>query len=289
MIRPSVIAEIGCNHQGDFEYAKRMIRVAADVCGVYACKFQKRTIEEMPEDQRNRIYDNKNSFGKTYGEHRKALEFSVEQHAELHAYCEELGVHYSTSVWDITAAKQVVEIIPNVRFLKIPSAKNHDLEMIRWLVDNYEGKIHISMGMTSLDEKLKLKAFLNSCPDHNRFVIYHCTSAYPVENWADLSLRDISTYCEWMRQMHLFAIGYSGHNKGIAVDNIALAMGARYFERHFTLDRTLKGTDHAASLEPHGLAKLVRDLSVCSDALCSSNLGVKNCELSARGKLKNEN
>lgn len=289
MMHPKVIAEIGCNHQGDFELAKKMVRIAAEVCGVYAVKFQKRTISEMPKEVRDRPYDNKNSFGKTYGEHREALELTLDQHLDLIDLCRSLNVKYSCSVWDIQAAKDFCcckSSDANIDMIKIPSACNTNYELIRYLMKNFDGQIHVSMGMTTLNEKIIIKKHLDAFA--SRCVVYHCTSSYPIEKWSDLSLRDITHYRKWMRDINIKDVGYSGHHRGIAADMLAYSLGATYIERHFTLDRTLKGTDHAASLEPIGMMKLVRDLNMARDVMCVSDLGVKECEISARKKLKNE-
>ena len=166
---PVIIAEIGCNHGGDINTAKEMIDVAATYCKVDVVKFQKRTIEVMSEEQLNKPYLGDNSFGKTYGEHRKFLEFSIDQHEELKRYCEMKGVEYSCSVWDLPATKCIDCLMPE--YIKIPSALNTNFEIIEWLINNFEGKIHISMGMTTLEEKCDIANAASGKKD--KFVFYH--------------------------------------------------------------------------------------------------------------------
>jgi len=274
---PKIVAELGCNHGGDIETAKKMISFAAHYCGVDVVKFQKRTIGLMSEGALNRPYTGNNSFGKTYGEHRQALEFSINQHIELKKFCEDNGVEYSCSVWDVTAAEQIISLKPS--YIKVPSAANLDFEILKCLRDNFKGMIHISMGMTTLEEKSEI---LNFTGNSIQFIPYHCTSVYPL-NVKDTFLRDLEFY---RNRISYGMIGYSGHHKGIAIDIAAMALGASWIERHFTLDRTSKGTDHAASLEPDGMRRLVRDAKCFKDAFITSDLGLKKCEIPARKKLR---
>ena len=150
--KPFVIAEIGCNHKGDIEIAKELIKVAKIFCNADAVKFQKRNNKELlTEQQYNQPHPNPaNAYGETYGLHREYLEFDINQHAELKAYCEEMGIIYSTSVWDLTSAKEISSLHP--LFIKIPSACNNNVEMLIWLCQNYKGEIHVSTGMTTKSE-----------------------------------------------------------------------------------------------------------------------------------------
>ena len=143
--KPYVIAEAGCNHKGDMNIAKEMIEVAAIFCKADAIKFQKRCNKELlTKEQYNAPHPNPaNAYGVTYGEHREYLEFTVEQHAQLKKWCEEYGITYSTSVWDLTSAKEITSLNPE--FIKIPSACNNNFEMLQWLCDNYSGEIQISL------------------------------------------------------------------------------------------------------------------------------------------------
>lgn len=154
--KPFVIAEIGCNHKGDFEIAKEFIKIAAIFCKVDAVKFQKRNNRECltPEQYKSPHPCPYHSYGNTYGAHREFLEFSIKQHEQLKNLCEEFGLIYSTSVWDLTSAKEVAQLKP--KMIKIPSACNNHYEMLSWLCDNYEGEIHISLGMTTTEEEKKV-------------------------------------------------------------------------------------------------------------------------------------
>ncbi|MBN2860858.1 MAG: N-acetylneuraminate synthase family protein, partial [Sphaerochaetaceae bacterium] len=178
--KPRVIAEAGCNHKGDMEIAKELIKMAAIFCQADAIKFQKRNNRELlTEEQYNAPHQNpSNSYGSTYGEHREFLEFSVEQHAQLKEWCESYGIVYSTSVWDLTSAKEIVSLNPE--FIKIPSACNNNFEMLGWLCDAYPGEIQISLGMTTHDEERAIVEFFETRGRNNDLVIYSCTSGYPV-------------------------------------------------------------------------------------------------------------
>lgn len=258
-----VVCEIGCNHQGDINIAKEMIR-QAKLAGSDYCKFQKRDIDNHPE-WKTRPYENKNSFGKTYYDHRKYLELSIEQHSELKQYCEEISIGYSCSVWDIQSAKDIIQLNPN--YIKIPSALNDDYDLLEYVYSNYDKNVHISVGMATEDERSRLYDYVMGDNDYvmgdkeHRTVIYWTTSEYPC-SFENLFLNEIE------RLLILFkTVGYSGHHLGIAVDICAFTLGASWIERHFTLDRTSKGTDHSASLEPFGLQKLCRDLNAAEKSL----------------------
>lgn len=279
-----VVAEVGCNHQGKLELAREMIQVAAFFCKVDVIKFQKRTVRELltPEEYARPHPVPEYSFGETYGRHRDALEFSVDQHRQLKQWCEESGVQYSTSVWDLTAAKEIAALQP--KFLKIPSASNLDFNLLGWLCDHYAGELHVSLGMTERKEEDAIVRFLDDRKRLAETVLYACTSGYPVP-FEDVCVLEV-TRLQHTYGSKTLGIGFSGHHLGIAADIAALTLGARYFERHFTLDRTLKGTDHAASLEPDGMRKLARDLRNVSKTLRFKESELLPIEISQREKLK---
>lgn len=281
---PYVIAEIGCNHKGEMEIAKELIKMAKIFCNADAVKFQKRNNKELlTEEQYNAPHPNPaNSYGNTYGAHREYLEFTAEQHGELKAYCEEVGIVYSTSVWDTTSAKEIAALKPE--FIKIPSACNNNYEMLEWLCDHYQGEIHISTGMTTKDETEELVSFFVNKGRNKDLVLYNCTSGYPVP-FEDVCLLDINVLIEKYGDK-VKHIGFSGHHLGIAVDVAAYTLGANVIERHYTLDRTWKGTDHAASLEPEGMRKLCRDLKAVHKALHYKNQDILPIEQIQRDKLK---
>lgn len=282
--KPYVIAEAGCNHKGDMQIAKELIEVAALFCKVDAIKFQKRCNKELlTEEQYNAPHPNpENSYGKTYGEHREFLEFTVEQHAQLKKWCEEYGITYSTSVWDLTSAKEIASLQPE--FIKIPSACNNNYEMLQWLCDNYKGEIQISLGMTTHEEEKELVDFFVKNGRNKDLVIYNCTSGYPVP-FEDVCLLEINRIKDSYGEM-VKHVGFSGHHLGIAVDVAAYTLGASVIERHYTLDRTWKGTDHAASLEPDGVRKLVRNLNSAYKALNYKEQEILPIEQVQRDKLK---
>jgi len=284
MKKPIVIAEIGCNHKGDINIAKEMIKIAKEFCGADVIKLQKRNSKELLlEDEYNAPHPNKeHSYGGTYGEHREFLEFSLDQHKEIKKFCEDIDVVYSTSVWDVTSAKEIVSL--NSSTIKIPSACNLNFELLEYVADNHKGEIHLSFGMTTKDEETKIVSFFENKKRNKDLVIYGCTSGYPV-SFEDLSLLEIvrlkNTFGERVK-----SVGFSGHHLGIAADIAALALGVTHIERHFTLDRTWKGTDHAASLEPDGLRKLCRDIHNVSCALKYKGKDILDIENIQRTKLK---
>lgn len=282
--KPFVIAEAGCNHMGQMEIPKDLIETAAHFCKADAIKFQKRCPKELltPEQYNAPHPHPENSYGKTYGEHREFLEFTVDQHAQLKEWCEQAGIIYSTSVWDMTSAKEIASLKP--KFIKIPSACNTHFEMLQWLCDNYDGEIQLSFGMTTHEEEEEIVKLFEANGRAKDLVLFNCTSGYPVP-FKDVCLLEINR----MRAAYedrVKAIGFSGHHLGIAVDVAAYTLGADVIERHYTLDRTWKGTDHAASLEPDGIRKLVRNLNAVHEALTYKDAEILPIEKVQRDKLK---
>jgi len=248
---PKVIAEIGCNHKGDMDIAKELITTAAIFCKADYVKFQKRHNRELlsPEQYAAPHPNPINAYGRTYGEHRENLEFSVDQHKELMDFCGEMKIGYSTSVWDVTSAKQMA-----------------------------------ALGMTTQDEMEQIVDFFEQRGRAKDLTIYACTSGYPVA-FEDVCLLEITRLRERFAD-RVGSIAFSGHHLGIAADVAALALGVDWIERHFTLDRTWKGTDHAASLEPDGLRRLVRDVRAVSQALSYKKTEILPVEAETRAKLK---
>jgi len=283
--KPKVIAEIGCNHMGSMEIAKELVLLAKE-SGADVAKFQTRDNKLLlTEEQYNAPHPNpSNSYGATYGEHREYLELSLDEIKELKKYCELIGIEYSTSVWEVNSAKMIVDLNP--KFIKVPSACNNNFEMLKILRDDYRGQVQISFGMTTQKEEEEVvKFFEEKNQAHSRLVIYSCTSGYPVP-FENVSLLEISRlYNKYQERVH--EIGFSGHHLGIAIDIAAYTLGAKWVERHFTKDRTWKGTDHAASLEPDGFKKLIRDLNATYKALTFKEKEILDIELVQRLKLKN--
>ena len=281
---PRVIAEVGCNHGGDLARARKMIAVAAQFCEADAVKFQKRDPRALlsPEQYDAPHPNPMHAFGDTYGAHREFLELDVEAHRALQQACQDAGTEYSTSVWDVGSARSIVELDP--AFLKVPSASNTNEGLLEVLCLDYGGGVHVSLGMTTRDEEERIVETVVRCGAAERLVLYACTSAYPVP-FEDIALREIERLVDTYGTT-VAAIGFSGHHLGIAADVAALALGASWFERHFTLDRTSKGTDHAASLEPDGMRRLVRDVRNVSRALTPKASEILAIEEGQRAKLK---
>lgn len=284
MNAPKIIAEIGCNHKGDMAIAKELIMTAATYCKADVVKFQKRCNKELlsPEEYNAPHPNPANSYGSTYGEHREFLEFTLDQHRQLQQLCNEFGIEYSTSVWDVTSAKEITTLQP--KLIKVPSACNLNKPMLQYLCDNFGGEIHLSFGMTTKEEEEEIVTFFEQNGRAKDVVLYNCTSGYPVP-FEDICLLELTR----MRQAYadrVKAIGFSGHHLGIAVDSAAVALGAEWIERHFTLDRTWKGTDHAASLEPDGVRKLARDCRAVARALTYKDKDILDIEMVQRNKLK---
>ena len=277
--KPYIIAEAGCNHMGSMDIAHEMIKTAAFFCKADAIKFQKRCPKELlTEEQYNAPHPYPcNAYGETYGEHREYLEFTIEQHMQLKKWCEEVGITYATSVWDMTSAREVSKLVPN--FIKIPSACNNHFDMLQWLCDNYRGEIQISFGMTTHEEEEQIIQLFEQNGREKDLVLFNCTSGYPVR------LLEIKRMKE-LYEGRVKAIGFSGHHLGIAVDVAAYTLGASIIERHYTLDRTWKGTDHAASLEPDGMRKLVRNVNAVYSAMTYKELEILPIEQVQREKLK---
>lgn len=285
MTQPAkIVAEIGCNHKGDMAIAKEMISIAATYCKADYVKFQKRNNRELlTPKQYDAPHPNPiNAYGETYGAHREFLEFSVDQNRELMDYCAEVGIGYSTSVWDVTSAKQMAALKPE--FLKVPSATNLHWGVLEVLCAEFEGHVQLSLGMTSRAEEDEIVTFFEQRGRAKDLLLYACTSGYPVR-FDELCLLEVSRLKDKFGD-RIMGVGFSGHHLGIAADIAALTLGAEWIERHFTVDRTWKGTDHAASLEPDGLRRLCRDVKAVSAALTCKNADLMPVEVEMRHKLK---
>ena len=248
------VAEVGCNHQGNLNLALKMIETLVNFCDVKFVKFQKRNpIELLGEKKYNLPHPvPANSFGKTYGLHREKLEFSIAQHKKIQAYCKKKKIEYMCSAWDLTSLNQLIKL--KVRHIKIPSACNNNHELLVHLFRKFKGFCHISLGMTTELEEKKIFELAKKFRRNKKLILYACTSNYPVKH-EDICLLEISRLRKkYENKIH--AVGFSGHHQGISSDIAAGTLGVKWVERHFTLDRTLKGTDHAASLEPDGVRRV---------------------------------
>ena len=279
----NLVAEIGCNHRGNFKTALTMIDTLKNFCGVNYVKFQKRDNKLLlGKDFQNPHPVPENSYGKTYGEHREFLEFDSKQHKKIITYCKKKNMNYSCSAWDVNSAKILIKL--NVKNIKIPSACNLDFSLLDWLLKNYKGKLHISLGMTDKYEEKKIFERVKKFNKLHNLVFYACTSAYPapVEEMCLLEVdRLFRKYNRYGTQ-----VGFSGHYSGISIDNLIILLGATWLERHFTLDRTWKGTDHAASLEPDGMRRLQTNLIQSFKALKLKKREILDIEKFQRNKLK---
>lgn len=280
----TLIAEVGCNHKGDLDIARRFIDVARSFCNVTHVKFQKRNVRELltPDQYNSPHPEPHQSYGRTYGEHREFLEFTIEQHAELKQYCDARQMVYACSVWDLTSAKQIIDLNPAC--LKIPSAVNTHWELIDHVCRTYRGPVHISLGMTTRVEERALVDLLRARSRIQDVVLYACTSGYPIQAEEACLLEIRRLLADYGSEV--LAIGYSGHHNGIALDMGAVTLGAAFLERHFTLNRTWKGTDHAASLEPDGLRRLRRNVDALTAALTYKTPEILPIEAEQRAKLK---
>lgn len=253
-----VIAEIGHNHQGSLEQAKKLFWEAKQA-GAHAVKLQKRDNRGLyTRAAYNKPYDNENSFGATYGEHREFLEFGLDQYRALQAYANELGVDFFSTAFDIRSADFLASL--DVPAYKIASGDLKTLPLLRH-VASFGKPMIVSTGGAVLDDVKR--AYDTIVAINPQLCIMQCTAGYPAE-FRELDLRVITTYREQFPQA---VIGFSSHDNGIAMPLAAYVLGARMVEKHFTLNRAMKGTDHAFSLEPVGLRKMVRDLERAAVAM----------------------
>ncbi|MBG0788890.1 MAG: N-acetylneuraminate synthase family protein [Desulfovibrionaceae bacterium] len=271
-----IVAEIGNNHQGEFAIAKRMVDEAA-AAGVQAVKFQKRNNEALlTREGRAAPYTGPNSFGPTYGEHRNALELSIEQMAELKEYSESKGLVFFASAWDDPSLAQILDL--DVELLKISSAELVNVPLVR----KYAAAgipIILSTGMSGLEDIDVAMAEIRA--RHDDVVLLHCNSTYPCpEDQIGLPVM------EGLSERYGVPVGYSGHEKGLGPSVAAVSLGACVVERHFTLDKTLKGTDHQASLEPHELESMVAMIREVEQAMQIKGKVVFPKEQAAAKKLR---
>jgi len=246
-----VIAEIGHNHQGSIETAKQMIKAAVD-SGATAVKLQKRSNKSLfTKRYFDRPYDSENSFGSTYGEHRENLEFNEDQYRALQVFSADLGVILFATAFDFESADFLEAL--NVPAFKLASGDLKNTPLIKYLA-TFRKPIFLSTGGGTLDDVDRAIDLLETMD--TPYCLMQCTAGYP-PSWNELNLNVIS---EFRVRYSSAVIGFSSHDNGIAMAVAAYALGSRVIEKHFTLNRTMKGTDHAFSLEPQGLRKMVRDL-----------------------------
>ena len=274
------IAEIGQNHQGDIRIAKKMIDTLVG-SGVSAITTAKRDIETcLTEEQKRMPYENPNSFGKTYYDHRKALELSHDEFEDLKNYIEKNGFDFIPSFTDIPSFDLVNKIGCN--HIKIASQRVTDIKLLQHVANEFDGAVYMSSGMSDLsDVDRMIEIFKN-----NEKYLLQCTSVYPCpEELLNLSV------LKFYRKLYLGTVdgfGFSGHHVGIAADLCAYLFGAKIIERHFTLNRAWKGTDHSASLGIDGILKIIKYINQIDDAIGISDKYVLPEELPAIKKLRGD-
>jgi len=268
-----VVAEIGINHNGDIEIAKKLME-AAKRYGVDAVKFQKRTPELcVPHDQRGQMRDTPWGYI-TYLEYRYKVEFDQEQYLEIDRYSKEIGLTWFSSVWDEPSVDFMEPFNPIC--YKVPSASLTDHNLLHCL--RKTGRpIILSTGMSSMEQIRKSVEVLGT----DNLMITHTTSAYPCEP-NELNLRMIET----LRKEFPCPIGYSGHEVGLIPSVVAVSLGACLVERHITLDRAMWGSDQAASVEPGGFERLVKYIRVTEQSLGDGVKQVYESELPILKKLR---
>lgn len=267
-------AEIGINHNGDLEIAKKMMEVAARY-GADAVKFQKRTPELcVPPEQRGQMRDTPWGYI-SYLAYREKVEFNAEQYAEIDRYSKKLGITWFSSVWDVPSVDFMEQYQPVC--YKVPSAQLTDHELLRKIRSTGRPMI-LSTGMSTM-EQIRAAVEVAGTKD---LMITHATSTYPCEP-EELNLRVIQTL---QAEFPNVPIGYSGHEVGLIPSVIAVSMGACLVERHITLDRTMWGTDQAASVEPQGIEKLIKYLRVAEKSLGDGEKVVYESEKPSLKKLR---
>ncbi len=268
-----IIAEIGINHNGSIELAKEFIG-AAHKAGADAVKFQKRNPKEcVPPDQCDRMRETPWGYI-SYLEYRYKVEFEEDEYKEIDGLCKELGIDWFVSCWDRSSVDFMEPFDPIC--YKVPSAHLTNTDILKYL-RNTGRPLILSTGMSTLQEIHKAVELLGT----DNLAIAHCTSSYPA-NLSELNLRMILT----LSDIFNCPIGYSGHEVGLATSVAAVSLGASFVERHFTLDRAMWGSDQAASVEPVGLARLVKDIRSVELALGDGEKVVYESEMEVRKRLR---
>ena len=273
---PFIIAEVGHNHQGNLESALELIRAAA-ASGASAVKLQKRNNKTLFTPKLyDSPYNSENAFGLTYGLHREFLEFGIEKYKQCMTEAKKLNISFFATAFDFESADFLNEL--GMPIFKIASGDLRTLPLLKY-VAKFNKPIIISTGGANFEN---IEAAVKTIRIfHNQIAILQCTASYPA-SYEQLNLKVIERLREFYPEN---VIGYSGHENGIAMPVVAYAMGARIIEKHFTLNRTMKGTDHAFSLEPQGMHKMVRDLNRASMALGDGHKRTYETELAPLRKM----
>tara|TARA_Y100001963_G_scaffold159287_1_gene262343 strand:- start:19996 stop:20844 length:849 start_codon:yes stop_codon:yes gene_type:complete len=269
-----IISEIGINHNGDLDIAKKLIAGAARA-GSDAVKFQKRTVEKVYSKE-DLDRPRESPWGTTNREQKNGLEFSLEEYKEIDRYCKELGIEWLASAWDIDSQLFLRQF--NLRYNKVASAMLTDRELLEKIAE--EGRYtFISTGMSTTEQIQKAVEIFREadCP----FELMHCNSTYPMAP-KDAHLNVMKT----LRDEFDCDVGYSGHESGLIVSCAAAALGATSVERHITLDRAMYGSDQAASIELVGLERLVNYIRIIEQALGGNEKIVTDKEKEIAAKLR---
>lgn len=274
------VAEVGINHNGDLDTAKRLIDVAF-FSGCDAVKFQKRNPEEaVPEEYKN--VERETPWGViSYLEYRKRIEFGEKEYDEIARYCKAKGIMWSASCWDNSSIEFMERYKPP--FVKVPSAlltHREYLKKIKDIKDKKKIPVFLSTGMSDMGLVERVVSFLGE----DNMVLMHSVGTYPAKN-DEVNLNVIKSYRERFR----CPIGYSGHEVGLQISLAAMMLGARAIERHITLDRSMWGTDQAASVEPHGIIRLIRDIRIVERSLGTGEKRVLPSEEAVIKKLRKVN
>lgn len=274
---PYFIAEIGINHNGDIQIAKRLID-ASFACGWDCVKFQKRNPDTcIPEEQKGVMRDT--PWGKiTYLEYRKRIEFGKAEYDLINGYCSIKPVAWTASVWDFASLEFIIKYNPP--FLKIPSAQMTNFNLVKEAAKTGIPLL-VSTGMSNLGEVDRCIEILSTYTSN--FALMHTNSAYPAPD-REINLRIIRTFLD----RYKCPVGYSGHEYGIEPTVLAVALGAMVVERHVTLDHNMWGTDQKASLEIEGMEKLIKRAMVVKVALGSPEKKISESEILVRKKLKGD-
>lgn len=268
-----IIAEVGINHNGDIELAKKLIDVAA-VAGCNAVKFQKRNPDEAVPDEYKNVKRETPWGTMTYLEYKKKIEFWEEQYDEIDTYCKEKNIMWISSAWDISSVNFLKKY--DLPAFKIPSALITDKNYLAVLRGLHKPLI-VSTGMAEIQLVKKVVDFLGE----DKIILLHTVSSYPARP-EKINLRVIKTY----QNLFSCTVGYSGHEVGLQVTLAAVSLGAKVIERHITLDRSMWGTDQAASVEPVGLIRLTRDIRIIESAMGDGQKKMLPEELEVEKKLR---
>ena len=272
---PYIIAEAGINHNGDISIAKKLIYEACKA-GADAIKFQKRTVEEMfTHEHLNKPYNKDYAFGKTYGEHKKALEFTDDQYMELFEYAKSLKIDFLCSGFDFTSFR-FIERELDVPVHKIASPFVTHYPLLKE-VAGYGKPMLLSTGMHDIDEIERSVNYIRQFND--QLIVLQATTLYPCPD-EEVNLRVLDTF----RQRLHTLVGYSSHDKGVVLPAVSVALGACVIEKHFTLDRMMKGPDHVASVEPRGLELIVKYCHTVEQGLGSYEKKINESERAQRSK-----